>query len=231
MLLRFSLLAAVAAAASVAAFAPQKRVHGRHGGSDSTTWLHVVTPIGPFCLFRSPYSQQMDPYMKTYCEKSPIVLSEIEQSSREMVKMLDQGRTPDRAQLLRTSQMIDKSIDDWLQINTRWRLSNDFQSRENGKLMEAQMAQHGETIESIAMLMRWKAKGMRAMADGLPPPIPTVEDYERLERMNQRTQNPEAFPSFSVMASTPPVTAFPFDVDRAGDVLKSPTVQQELAKL
>jgi hypothetical protein len=192
-------------------------------GSRDVTLCMALTPVGPFCPFRSTAALDLDPKMDEFNAGSPDFASEM---TRFQVD-LQMGNTPDPERLLKVADEIDKSVDMWEKLVTRLRLSPDFQTREYAKLTQAHLACHGVTIESVASMMRWQSGCMRAMAKNTPPPMPPP-DMDLLKMMEQsKSEKPP--PSVTAMAAAEQIKSNPFKGTEKA--FESPTVKAEYERL
>jgi hypothetical protein len=157
---------------------PRSRTIGTiHSSSLVTTSLHALTPIGPFCPFRSAAAIQIEPKMESLNSATPEFATELARIQLDM--QIGQMPNPDR--LRKVAQGIDAAVDDWENLLARLNLSNDFQTKEYYKLTQAHLASHGQSSEEICIMMRWQSQCMLAMAENRPPPFPPSEiDVMRL---------------------------------------------------
>jgi len=207
----------------------------------------ALTPVGPFCPFRSTAAIEVEPKMERLNSVGPKFATDMARIQFEM----QMGRMPDPEQLKSVADSIDESVDDWENLVTRLRLSHDFQTREYAKLTQAHLQNHNETVEDIATMMRWQAGCMRAMANNTPPPMPPpsldlakLMEQQQQQQQQQKQQQQEGDgnddssteqqktkppPSISAMTAAEKITATPFTGDEPA--FDSPTVKSEYEQL
>ncbi|GAX12632.1 hypothetical protein FisN_13Lh100 [Fistulifera solaris] len=180
--------------------------------------LNAVTPVGPFCPFRSSSSIELEPKMEAINAAGP-------EFAKEMTKIqLDMsiGEMPDPERLNRVADGLEQAVDQWENLVARLRLSSDFQTREYAKLTQAHLQSHGMTVDGIASMIRWQAGCMRAMANNTPPPMPPAHmNLEQLMNDNQQREKP----SITAMAAAEAITATPFS--KNSPAFDAPNVKQE----
>jgi hypothetical protein len=143
------------------------------------------------------------------------------------------GKMPDPTRLRTVASGIKAAVDDWENLLARLNLSNDFQTREYAKLTQAHLKKHGQSSEEIAVMMRWQAQCMLAMADNKPPPYPPA-DVDIMKLMNESKANEGAGaggqpPSLAAMTAAEKITSTPFNGDEAA--FESETVREEYEAL
>ena len=145
------------------------------------------------------------------------------------------GKMPDPNRLRTVANGIDNAVDEWEHLLARLNLSNDFQTREYAKLTQAHLQKHGQSSGEIAIMMRWQAQCMLAMADNKPPPFPPAE-IDVMKLMNEAKKNQEAGaggdgqpPSLAAMTAAEKITSTPFNGDEAA--FESDTVREEYEAL
>jgi hypothetical protein len=171
----------------------------------------------------------MESRVKAIQNATPRFVEEFE--SLQMDLKLGQIPHPDR---LRTvADEMDLVIDQWEGLLTRLRVTPDFQTREYAKLTEVHLAAHGVSPQSIASMMRWQSNCMRAMADGMPPPMPppdldlqSMMEQAQQEAISSDKKNSKT-PSISAMQAAEQITADPFDPH----VFESEMIAEEYKKL
>lgn len=183
----------------------------------------VLTPVGPFCPFRSQSAIDLEPRMEKLQSSGPDFAAEFSRIQLDM----QLGQTPDSERLRKVADGIDQAVDQWEDLVARLRLSTDFQTREYAKLTDAHLQTHGVTVDSIKSMMRWQGGCMRAIADNTPPPMPPP-DLD-LQAMMKQAQDPEITPppSMSAMQAAEAIMASPFDPSN----LESEIVKDEYKKL
>lgn len=181
--------------------------------------LNAVTPVGPFCPFRSSSSVAMEPKMEAIHAAGPEFASEMTKIQLDM----SVGEMPDPDRLHRVADGLENAVDQWENLVTRLRLSSDFQTREYAKLTQAHLQTHDLTVDEIASMMRWQAGCMRAMADNTPPPMPPM-DLQKMMQQNEREK-----PSITAMTAAEAITKAPFSKDSVA--FASPNVKQEYEAL
>jgi hypothetical protein len=182
----------------------------------------ALTPIGPFCPFRSSAASAIEPRMEKLKTAGPELAAEMSRLTLD----LQMGNMPEAERLARAAKSIDAAVDDWESLITRLKLSQDFQTLEYAKLTQAHLESQGVTVSSVASMMRWQANCMRAMGNQSPPPMPPP-DFD-LERMMQETDATKEKPSIASMMNTSPaqlITETPFHGQE--DILRSENVKAE----
>ena len=79
----------------------------------------AVTPVGPFCPFRSTAAIDIEPRMEQIQTATPEFALEMSRLQLDM----QMGNTPDRDRMRHLAQGIDVAVDDWENLLTRLRLS------------------------------------------------------------------------------------------------------------
>eukprot|EP00559_Dactyliosolen_fragilissimus_P005429 CAMPEP_0184865976 /NCGR_PEP_ID=MMETSP0580-20130426/20087_1 /TAXON_ID=1118495 /ORGANISM="Dactyliosolen fragilissimus" /LENGTH=331 /DNA_ID=CAMNT_0027365397 /DNA_START=11 /DNA_END=1006 /DNA_ORIENTATION=+ len=188
----------------------------------------ALTPVGPFCPFRSSASNEMNPKMEYLNDATPNFAIEMARLQLDM----QTGQKPDPDRLKKVAAGINSAVDDWEDLLARLRLSNDFQTREYAKLTQAHLGRHGQTSEEISVMMRWQSKCMVAMAENqMPPPPPAGMDIMKMMEEAKSAQEGKASspPSINAMAAANKITSTPFTGDESA--FKSDTVKDEYKKL
>lgn len=130
-----------------------------------------VTPIGPFCPFRSEACAFEGPTgtgMDLLSRSTP-------QFAMEMAKIqLDaqMGKEPDRERVRQLAEELERSYKQWQVLIAKLRLSDDFQSREYYKLTECHLQRQAKSVEEVGLLVKYQIDCMKAFADGQPPVAP-----------------------------------------------------------
>jgi hypothetical protein len=189
--------------------------------------LNALTPVGPFCPFRSSAAIQVEPKMESLNSKAPEFATEMARLQLDM----QIGKMPDPRRLKTVANGIDTAVDDWENLLARLDLSNDFQTKEYYKLTQAHLAKHGQTSSEIATMMRWQSRCMLAMAENKPPPFPPAE-VDVMKLMNDAKKSQESGkqpPSLNAMTAAEKITTTPFTGDEPA--FQSDTVREEYEAL
>lgn len=185
----------------------------------------ALTPIGPFCPFRSKATEDLDPSMEEMQELSPDFATEMTRFQLD----IQMGKTSEPERLRTVALGIDQAVDQWENLVSRLRLSQDFQTREFAKLTQAHLSSHGMTVSSVGSMMRWQAGCMRAMAGNTPPPMPPRDlDLSKMMEQSQQDET-QSSPSISAMAAAEQISSPPFKMDTKA--FASPPVKEEHEKL
>jgi len=201
------------------AFHPnQPRVQSRRGCRNIALNL---TPIGPFCHFRSSASVDAEPNFEELYEPAPNFATDMARVQSDM----ELGAEPDRDVLFRVADGIDQSVFQWETLLARLKLSGDFQTTEYTKFTEVHLARHGVTPTSIASMMRWQGGCMKALALNAPPPMPP-SDLDLGKLMNS-ARDEKSTPSLHGMVNAQKITCDPFDQS----VLKNEVIREDFEKL
>ena len=185
----------------------------------------ALTPIGPFCPFRSKATESLDGQMQGIKEQGPDFASEMTKFQLD----IQMGQQPEPERLRTVAEGINQAVDEWETLVARLRLSTDFQTREYAKLTQAHLQTHGMTVESVGSMMRWQAGCMKAMADNTPPPMPPPDlDLSKMMEQAQQGDESKSSPSISAMAAAEQITSQPF---KDLEILESPEVKKEYEKL
>lgn len=194
----------------------------------------AVTPVGPFCPFRSSAAIEVEPNMEGLNQVGPDVATDLTRIQLD----IQMGVIPDSDRLLKVATNIEMAVQQWETLLCRLQLSNDFQTREYGKLTQAHLESSETSVQSVASMMRWQASCMRSMAQNTPPPLPPpdvdlTKMMEQAQRQQQQggttTDNPPAPPSLTAMIAAEKITSTPFTGKEAA--FDSPTVKEEYEQL
>ena len=107
----------------------------------------VITPIGPFCPFRSEACRldgNVDSGMGSLTQKSSSFMGEMARIQLDV----QMGNTPDPERVRGVAADLEAALSDWEVLMSRLRLSSDFQSREYFKMTEAHLKKAGQRAES-----------------------------------------------------------------------------------
>jgi len=185
-----------------------------------------VTPIGPFCPFRSAAFDQnglLGVAMNNFSSsKMPRLAVEM---SRLKLEMSMDG-TPDPQKIATIADEIVEMQGEWQSILQRMRLADDFQTREYFMLTAVWMERRGQPIEMMGAMVRWQAENMKAFATGgTPVPPPPGIDIGKLAAQEESGQAN----MMSQIGRAQSVTAGPFESNGAG--FESDIVKKEWVKL
>jgi len=201
---------------------PINPLHRPCASTTPTSLAMALTPVGPFCPFRSSAALAMEPHMETL-NTSPDFATEMGRIQLDM----QVGETPDPGRLRRVATGISSAVDNWESLLLRLRTSDDFQTREYAKLTEAHLAEHGQTTEEIATTMRWQSGCMSAMAENRPPPFPPagLDIMKMMEEAKSYEAGGKQPPSMTAMSAAEKITTTPFKGDEPA--FESDTVREE----
>lgn len=170
----------------------------------------TVTPIGPFCPFRSKSSIEVEPNMENLNSATPSFATDMARLQLEM----QMGNAPDPDKLNNVAEGIESAVKDWDGLLKRMESSPDFQTREYFKLTQAHLSSHDQTPDEIVTMMNWQASCMRAMASNTPPPLPPPTiNLEKMMEEAKAAQEGKAgagSPTMAAMANAEAITATPF---------------------
>ena len=170
----------------------------------------VLTPIGPFCPFRSSAAMDMETGMEKFHSSTSMDFA-MEMTRLQLEMQMDIAPDPDR--LRKVGEGILDAVQDWEQLLNRLEQSTDFQTREYAKMTQAHLARHNQTTTQIASMMKWQGECMIAMSRNSPPPMPP-SDINLAELMEQtkidKSNTGNKAPSMSAMAAAEQITSTPF---------------------
>lgn len=151
--------------------------------------VSCVTPIGPFCPFRSTACADGGPLGEAMAELSQQAMPNFAMEFARLQLTVTSGGEPDLAKVNELADELLKAEAQWSNMLTRMRLTDDFQSREYFKMTAAWTDRQGESLESVGLMMRWQAGCMKAMAAGQPPlPPPPGLDLTKMAQQAQQQQ-------------------------------------------
>jgi Domain of unknown function (DUF1825) len=216
----------VTTTSSISHYRMQRRRDDYASSSSSIKVLQMaVTPIGPFCPFRSPAANAIEPRMQELTRAGPAFARDLARIQLE----LQSGQKPDKEMLQRVANGLEDAVDKWQNVMTLMRLSSDFQTREYAKLTQAHLDNANENVENIVAGMKWQSQCMRAMADdAMPPPPPPSLDLPKLMAQSQ-DPNSTTSPSMAQMSAAEQITSNPFTGNEAA--FQEPMVKEEYEKL
>lgn len=192
--------------------------------------LLALTPVGPFCPFRSDAAISIEPKMESLNTQTPEFATEMARLQLDM----QVGSMPDPNRLRTIASGISAAVEDWEELLARLNLSDDFQTKEYAKLTQAHLAKHGQSSEEIATMMRWQSECMFAMADNKPPPFPPagidiMKMMEQAKKAQESQDGSNQPPSMTSMAAAEKITTTPFLGDEPA--FESDTVREEYEAL
>lgn len=194
----------------------------------------AVTPIGPFCPFRSKASIDVEPSMKNLNTATPNFATEMARLQLDM----QIGNAPDPQRLKDVADGIEQAVQDWERLLGCMNESPDFQTKEYFKLTQAHLSSHDQSPDEVATMMKWQANCMRAMANNTPPPLPppTINLEKMMEEakaatapMNNEEGKKRRSPGLTAMANAEAITAVPFSPD--SPLFDSENVREEYEAL
>lgn len=133
---------------------PQQRQWHDYASSSIIILQMAVTPVGPFCPFRSPAANAIEPRMQELTRAGPEFARDLARIQLE----LQAGQKPDKDMLLRVANGLEEAVDKWQNVMTLMRLSSDFQTREYAKLTQAHLDNANENVENIVAGMKWQSE-------------------------------------------------------------------------
>ena len=199
--------------------------------TSSLTLQMAVTPIGPFCPFRSKASVAIEPNMENLNSATPTFATDMARLQLDM----QMGNAPNPEKLIEVADGMEASVNEWENLLTNMSESNDFQTKEYYKLTEAHLLSHGQSQDEIATMMKWQANCMRAMASNQPPPLPppTINLEKMMEEAKAAQQDPynskKRSPAMAAMANAEAITATPFTGNESA--FDNPNVREEYEAL
>lgn len=197
---------------------------------DYASGMAVVTPIGPFCPFRStacsthgPLGQAMD--KMTSMDGGFMARFAMEMSRLQL--QMSSGEQPDVAKVKTLADELSQAEVDWRTMITRMRMAEDFQSREYYKMTEEWTRRQGESLETMGLMMKWQADNMRAFATGgMPLPPPPGVDLDKLAKQQASGGGPS---NMMAQVSASQITSQPFTGNEAA--FSSDVVREEYEAL
>lgn len=146
----------------------------------------VVTPIGPFCPFRSSACADGSPIGQAMGKMTTEMMPKFATEMGRIELQMQSGTMPDVNKVRELADELIQAESEWQTMLTRMRLASDFQAREYFKLTSAWAEKSGESLENVGVMMKWQADNMKAFAMGMPPlaPPPGI-DLEKLAKQQQ----------------------------------------------
>ena len=199
--------------------------------ADLARAMAVVTPIGPFCPFRSAACAANGPLGIAMDKMTSMDAGFMPRFAAEMARInlqMQTGEQPDTEKVKQLANELYKAEEDWRTMLTRMRMTDDFQSREYYKMTEAWTLRQGESLETMGLMMRWQADNMKAFATGgMPLPPPPGIDLDKLAQQQQSGGAPSNM--MTQVSSSQSITAQPFTPDSAA--FESDVVRTEYEQL
>eukprot|EP00929_Paragymnodinium_shiwhaense_P108495 TRINITY_DN74810_c0_g1_i1.p1 TRINITY_DN74810_c0_g1~~TRINITY_DN74810_c0_g1_i1.p1 ORF type:complete len:374 (-),score=29.12 TRINITY_DN74810_c0_g1_i1:6-1073(-) len=178
---------------------PGRRPWQRLPPRNALSSADVVTPIGPFCPFRSE-ACRLDGMtgmgMGELSKDAPEFATEMARMQFEF----QMGQEPDKDRVRFLAGELEKSYKNWEMLLGRLQLSDDFQSREYFMLTQTHLARQGKKVTDVGGVVKHQIAMMRAFANNEPPPMPPPD-----VDLSAPTQGSPA------SMSPPSITADPFD--------------------
>jgi len=190
-----------------------------------------VTPIGPFCPFRSSACADGGALGKQMADLTSKKMPDFATEMARLQLEMQTGSAPDVSRVRRLANDLSEAEVDWKAMLTRMQLTDDFQSREYYKMTAAWAALQGESLETIGVMMRWQADCMRAFADGQPPlpPPPGVDLGRLMEKQQRQQQQGSASSMMGSVGAAQAVTTTPFTGSE--EAFQSEVVRNEYEEL
>lgn len=170
--------------------------------------------------------------MENITKQAPNFAMDMEKLQQDMMT----GNQPDPTRVNKIADGLEEAVEDWEKLIARLNLSDDFQTKEYAKLTVAHLEGHGQSVNDIAVMMKWQANVMRAMATGgmvAPPPPPPGIDLMKMmnEAKSASKEGGGGPPSLTGMAnaSNQFITATPFKGTEAP--FKTDMVREEYEQL
>ena len=186
--------------------------------------LFALTPVGPFCPFRSKQVEKLDVSVEQLTLEGPEFATAFARINLD----LQMGNNPDKDQVLDVATKLKKTVSRWEETTNIMRNSCDFQTREYAFLGEAQVEKHGESMTNIIAGLKWQADCLSAMAnEQAPPPPPPELDLEQMMAAAQGGNSGPA--STAAILAAEQFTAKPFTGEESA--FQSPTVKEEFDML
>jgi Domain of unknown function (DUF1825) len=200
----------------------------------SRSALGALTPIGPFCPFRSDAAEQLNPDMEQLTQTTSEADFVTEMARIQLELQMGQS-TPDPDRVRSVATQMEHAMVQWETMITRMRLSSDFQTREYSKFIQAHLQSYNTTVGTVTGMVKWQIAGMRALANNQMPPLPPPElDMSQVMAMMNDAQSGKIQPppSLTAMGGAAAITAPPFDgpVFDSADGATS-LIREEYAKL
>lgn len=175
--------------------------------------VRVITPIGPFCPIRSTVNSDDGAVGRGMSRLSNDVGPQLAMDMARMQLASQMGEQVDVSVFRKFADTLEESLDTWRESQELMRGSADFQAREFYYFSRCHMERCGVPIDEVCSQMQWQVDGMRAMADGRPPPPKPPGDLDPAK-------------GFTMPSAQPPLTEEPFR-NGGREVFGSELVQRE----
>eukprot|EP00747_Dinoflagellata_sp_TGD_P078178 gnl/TRDRNA2_/TRDRNA2_159943_c0_seq2.p1 gnl/TRDRNA2_/TRDRNA2_159943_c0~~gnl/TRDRNA2_/TRDRNA2_159943_c0_seq2.p1 ORF type:complete len:400 (+),score=71.61 gnl/TRDRNA2_/TRDRNA2_159943_c0_seq2:44-1243(+) len=186
----------------------------------------VVTPIGPFCPFRSASTAiggALDEAMVDFtAEKLPDLAGQMGRLQLEV----QSGGKPDLTKVAEMADSLERMQDRFEMMIGRMQISTDFQTREYYKAILAWTMRQGQSFDAMQTLMKWQVESLRCLSRGqAPPELPKGIDMSKLQAGAQQDNV-----AVRMLGSPmPQVDVLPFVQD--SPAFQSEVVQEEYKQL
>mmetsp|Transcript_6044 Transcript_6044/g.20618 ORF Transcript_6044/g.20618 Transcript_6044/m.20618 type:complete len:290 (-) Transcript_6044:249-1118(-) len=164
----------------------------------STPRSSIVTPVGPFCPFRSPASLSVAPGDED-------LHAQAGEASLALIRLtleVESGSVPERDRVRAVADDMERVWNRWDAFLARKRMSGDFQCLEFYWLLDACFRyRYKRSMGQAAELMKYQVDNMRAFVEGRPP-LPPPDDLLPPDMDGG---------SIPPLGQPPPVTAHPFE--------------------
>ncbi|EOD32992.1 hypothetical protein EMIHUDRAFT_230181 [Emiliania huxleyi CCMP1516] len=127
-----------------------------------------VTPIGPFCPFRSTTCAENGPLGVAMGELTGSKMPRFAEEMSRLQLEMSMGGSPDPQKVGQMAEDLYEAEQQWQRMLARMRLADDFQSREYFKVTAAWSERQGESLESVGAMMRWQATAVTLFAAAAP---------------------------------------------------------------
>mmetsp|Transcript_12013 Transcript_12013/g.28076 ORF Transcript_12013/g.28076 Transcript_12013/m.28076 type:complete len:224 (+) Transcript_12013:23-694(+) len=163
--------------------ARQKTIQSDRGRCSSLA-MAALTPIGPFCPFRSnavieleeegeEEQQQQQQLADANSGSATATKPGFAETFARIQSQMQLGLSPNPDTLRRVAGEMETAMDRWDHLFVeRPRSTPDFCTKEYAAMAETHLNQHGTSTRVIALLVRWQSGCLRALADNRPAPVP-----------------------------------------------------------
>lgn len=179
----------------------------------SSTSRAIITPIGPFCPFRSKACGDggpIDTFMSRASSKVPSFAADMARLQLDA----QMGNAPDLGRLRELTDELDTTFRAWQQMLEAMDASQDFQALEYFTLTRAHLARKGQSFESLSQAIGWQVEAMRAVCEDRPPPPPPDMPLEAAASAGSLGASSLAPPTIDAPPFTDGAAAFESEVVR-----------------